>query len=334
MFRALREHWPQARICALVNSYNVDVLKGNPDIDEVYAYTKAKHREPGKSVLGVYWHRLGLIRTLRRKRFDYAILAGAGFLPRALRLARMIRPRHIIGFIEGDGQAARQIDIGMPYTSLTEPLHEVQDVFRLLTPFGISGMPPQLRVVADPVEAERARSTLAALHGDSIQRTIGVHISARKVSQRWPAESFVRLIRVLYQRHAARFMLFWSPGEESNPLHPGDDAKAKEIITGLSGFPILPYPTQTLGQLIGGLSVCDCIICSDGGAMHIGAGLGKPILCFFGRSDLSRWHPWGVPYVALQPPSQQVTDIGVDEAAQSFDELMDRITAGTENQPA
>ncbi len=36
---------------------------------------------------------LRLMLDLRRQRFDYAIIGGATFLRRALRLARMIRPR-------------------------------------------------------------------------------------------------------------------------------------------------------------------------------------------------------------------------------------------------
>ena len=42
---ALRKRHPKARIEALVNSYNRDVLQGHPALDAVHAYTKGKHRE-------------------------------------------------------------------------------------------------------------------------------------------------------------------------------------------------------------------------------------------------------------------------------------------------
>jgi len=38
VFRALRETFPGARICALVHSGTQDVLEGNPDIDEVLVF--------------------------------------------------------------------------------------------------------------------------------------------------------------------------------------------------------------------------------------------------------------------------------------------------------
>ena len=320
VFRALREHYPTAHICALVNSYNQPVLENNPDIDAVFAYTKAKHRPKGKSIIGVYLDRIRLLLRLRRMRFDYVILAAPGYLPRALKLARIIQPKHIVGFTQPN--TSHGIDMGVAYTS-PRAMHEVEDVFRLLVPLGIEQTPPLTRVVADPAEIVSVHAILNAQQWRPAP-LIGIHISARKPSQRWPAASFVELITSLHSQYNATFLLFWSPGDAANPLHPGDDAKAQEILGALPEVPILGYPTHQLGQLIAALSVCDSVICSDGGAMHLAAGLGKPILCFFGKSDRNRWHPWGVPYVLVQPTSMDVTDISVADALANFAVLLQK----------
>jgi len=324
LIHALREHFPKARVCVLVNSYNRPVVENNPDIDTVYAYMKTKHREPGQSVLGVIWKRLQLMRELRRQRFDYAIIAGAHFLPRALGLARAIKPKHLIGFTEPGKRGVEHIDTGVPYT-LPQPLHEAQDIFRLLAPLGIHDEPPAMRVFPSTTVLAQAQQALREkrLVTDNV---IGVHISARKPLNRWPAENFADLIRRLHQAHGAGFMLFWSPGSASNPRHPGDDEKAQQIMDAVKDIPVLAYPTDSLDQLIAGLSLCRAVVCSDGGAMHIAAALGKPILCFFGKSDKTRWYPWKAPHVLLQPPSLNVADIGVDEAARAFDHLLARPT--------
>jgi len=324
LFRALRERFPAARICALVNSYNAPVLQGNPDIDEVFSYTKAKHRPVGQSVPGVYFNRIKMLARLRAMRFDYAILAAPGFQERSLLLARMIRPRHILGFTEIKNPASRHVDIGVPFV-FTPHLHEAEDVFRLLQPLGISGTPTAASVYPEKFETARACFQLGKI-GVGAKLTIGIHISARKSSQRWPAESFAQLVRLLHEQLDARFMLFWSPGDENNPLHPGDDGKAAEMMSVLGDVPILAYPTHRLEELIAGLSLCDAVVCSDGGAMHLAAGLGKPILCFFGQSDAMRWHPWGVPYVLLQPESREVKDVSVTEALAGFGELMEKLS--------
>jgi ADP-heptose:LPS heptosyltransferase len=90
---------------------------------------------------------------------------------------------------------------------------------------------------------------------------------------------------------------------------------------------VIPRPTQTLPELIAALTECDALICADGGAMHLGAGLGLPIVCLFGNSGATRWHPWGVPYRLLQKPSFDVADIGVDEVVTAFNALKAGIPA-------
>lgn len=322
LLRTLREHFPSARICALVNSYNRPVLENNPDVDEIFSYTKAKHRGRRQGLLGVYIDRIRLISRLRRERFDYAILAAPGYQGRTLSLARLIRPRQIVGFVNVEKQ---RDSLALPL--LYPPangLHEVEDVFRLLGPLGmVPGVPPAVVVYPDVVEAGWAQERLASFkEGPGL--VLGVHISARKPSQRWPVEHFVEMMQTLHAQFDARFMLFWSPGDEQNPRHPGDDRKARQIMVALGHIPVLAYSTRRLPELIAGLSQCDAVICSDGGAMHLAAGLGKPILCFFGQSDAARWHPWGVPYELLQPESRDVKDIGVAEAMEGFGRLMEK----------
>lgn len=321
VFQALRAHFPQALICALANSYNLPVLANNGDIDQVFAYTKAKHRPPGKSVLSVYLDRLRLMLRLRRMGFDYVVLAGPGLQERSLLFARAIGAKHIVGFTDEEKSGSRFVDMGMAYRPVPPAVHEVEDTFRLLSVLDIAGPPPSLRVNASPARQTEARERLRQ-HGHSeSHKVIGVHISARKPSQRWPSAHFAELIARLRREQSATVLLFWSPGDASNPLHPGDDAKAREIMEMVADPAVIPWPTQELGELIAGLSVCDCVICSDGGAMHIAAGLNKPILCFFGKSEAHRWHPWGVPYALLQKESLEVSDISVDEAWTAFQTL-------------
>lgn len=329
LIRALRQHFPHARIDALTNSYNLPVLENNPDINGLYSYTKAKHRPARVSLLQVYWQRIVLLRRLRRAHIDYVILAAPGFLPRALRLARSVKPRHIIGFTEPHKPNVAAIDVAIPYV-LPRPLHEAEDIFRLLAPLDIHDHPPMACIRPDPTAINAARQRLLAQTwsgGDvGLCVPLGIHISARKPSNRWPTSHFITLIRELYQLYHAPFMLFWSPGAADNPLHPGDDAKAQEILAALPEIPILAYPTTHLTQLIAGLSLCHAVICSDGGAMHIAAALAKPIVCFFGDSDAIRWHPWGVAYELLQPPTRNAQDVSVAMALAAYAHLLAKVS--------
>lgn len=298
LISALRQRFPQAWIGVLANSYNAPVLAGNADIDEVFAYTKGKHLASGQGRLGALWQRLRLVMRLRRQCIDDVILPG-GAQASATRFAGWVAPGRVIA--------------APLHESTTEDRtsHEVERCFSLLAGYGIAGTPPACLIVADPLTAQGVAARLPS--GLAGRRLVALQLSARKPKQRWPVESFAALAKTLHAESDCGFLVFWSPGAADDPLHPGDDAKADELVAQTRGLPLAAVATHELGELIAGLSLCESVICSDGGAMHIAAGLGKPIVCLFGNSDATRWRPWHVPHVLLQPASRDVADISVEE---------------------
>jgi ADP-heptose:LPS heptosyltransferase len=315
----LRKHYPEAEIDILVNSYNYQAVEHNPDLNHVYVYTKGKHREPGQSLLGVYWQRLKLTITLLYKQYDLAILASGTFSRQALKLAKSVKPKQILS-LTPNGENIAGVTLAVPEP--TGNLHEVEKTLAVLQALNITPETRPLTLHPDPHEQAVLRAQLYEQPWHQPVPTIGVHISSRKPSQRWPENHFSELIQQLYQQHQVQILLFWAPGDENNPLHPGDDQKAERILAQLHGLPILPMPTTTLRQLIAGVSLCDQFICSDGGAMHIAAGLGKPMVCFFGDSSAEQWYPWGVPHVLLQPASRNVANISVEEAVDAYQQVL------------
>jgi heptosyltransferase III len=302
LIRALRAQLPKAYLAALVTEYNAAVLAGDPDLDCVYAYTKAKHRRAGESIPQLYLRRLVLLKKLRAERFDYVLLPG-GAQPSAVRTARWLGAKNLL---LRDGR-----------DTVAGP-HEVEQCCHLLSRIGLRYETPPVRMQSPSKEASEIAARVQARWNGSRGPVIGIHISARKVSQRWPAERFAELARRL---HPARIVLLWAPGTDDNPLHPGDDRKAEAVSRAASEVPMLPVPTERLEELIAALAQCDSVICSDGGAMHVAAALGKPIVCLFGNSSAERWHPWGVRYELLQAPSRDVRDISVDDVVAAHQRL-------------
>ena len=322
LFARLRAAFPEAWIGALVTRYNAEVLHAHPDLDAVFTYQKLKHRVAGESAPGLLFERLCQLWRLRRMGLDLAILAAEGRQDSARRMARAAGARRIVSLDQ------------LPPAA--DGLHECERVDRVLGLLGLpalpEGPPPAPHIVPRPELVESLRARIPALQGAhganganggrGARSVIGLHLSARKPSQRWPVESFAALVRQLHaadpQRH---FLVFWAPGAGDNPLHPGDDDKAAQLIAACASLPVTACPTRTLAELIAGLSLVDALVCSDGGHMHLAAALGKPMVCLFGRSEAARWHPWGVPYRLLQPQSLDVAALDVDEVAQAFGEL-------------
>lgn len=304
LLRSLRSQLPESQIEVLVTSYNKAVLECAEGVDAIHFYTKAKHRTAQDgSLVSLLWNRLKTVIALRRTKFDYVLLPG-GHSASAERFARWIRGKKTIG-TAGLDQA------GYP--------HEVQQSCRLLLQLGLQFETPEPVIVPNPVEVDLLKTNLEI--APEVQ-LVALHISARKPSQRWSAEQFLALARMIAKDRHVSFMLFWSPGSCDNPLHPGDDEKAAAILAGGADLPIIPVPTQELEKLIAALSLCNAMICADGGAMHLAAGLGKPIVCLFGQSNAERWHPWGVPYKLLQAASLEVKDITVDEVFEAYKALV------------
>ncbi len=316
LISALRTKFPRAWIGVLANSYNAPILEGNPDVNEVFAYRKAKHGEISR--MGVIAERIRIATNLRRQHIDYILIATPTFQRRVIRFARWCGAKVIAGFA-GERDPRGRLDIVVPIAQ--SEISEVEDVFRIGAPLGIEGPPPPLKVVPNPEEVARAMTAVAATRRES-GVLIGVHVSARKPSQRWSEERYVAAMQALAERHQASFVLLWAPGAEDNPTHPGDDGKARRLLEAVRDLNVVAWPTETLRQLVGGIAACDFMLMSDGGAMHVAAALGKPMVCMFGKSDAMRWRPWGVAHELLQAPSQVVSDIAIEEVVAAFDRMM------------
>lgn len=314
----LRQRYPHAHIAALVNSYNAPVLKNNPDLDEVFAYTKAKHLEAGQSRIGAWLAQWRLMRQLRARHFDLAIVATPAPTASWLRLAGAVRARHTLAAVVGNQAAPREVDLPVTVDGSFAGRHAAEQTALLLRPLGIVAPPPAATVRANPAGVALAESTWR-----SVQRPrIGLHISARKARQRWPQERWPALMRALRERCDCAFALFWSPGAEADPRHPGDNGTATAIMAAAADLPLTAMPTSVLETLIAGLATVDLLVCSDGGAMHLAAALGKPIVCFFGNSDPVLWRPWQVPNRVLRPPSENVADLDVGAVVAAVFDLL------------
>lgn len=314
VFGALRARFPEASIEALVNSYNAPVLAGHPHVDRVHVYTKRKHRAAGAGSVGEFARVVRQWFALRERRYDHVLVAAPGFHGGQVRLARTLGARHVAAFVPAAGRIA---GVDFPVACDAPRRHHVEETFRIVRALGVEGAPPPLRVGIEAGHSSRPAAT----------PLVGLHVSARKPCNRWQEARYTQFMRALHDRAGVRFRLFWSPGGGDDPRHPGDDGKAERIAAAARGLPLEPCATRTLRDLGQGIAPCDAFVCSDGGAMHLAAALGKPILCFFGDSPASQWHPWGVPYRLLQPASLDARDITVDSALEAFERLVTQLRA-------
>ena len=321
LLRAIRARYPDGYLAVLVSSYNVDVLAGNPDVDDIFVFLKRQQKSHGHGLLSTLWQRWRLHRLLRRMKFDFIVLANGGW-----RYAKTLGGKKTIGFRERDNADNQQPDVVVPLIN-SMALHEVEKLAALGQAIDVPNSTGPLKIYPDSEALSRQSNRLAKLGFDPARPTIGFHISSRRPQQRWPEAAFIECIRKLSNGNPKQqFLLFWSPGDEHDPMHPGDDAKAARIQAACADIPLFPCPTTQVKELIAAMSLADKVVCSDGGALHVAAALNKPIVCFFGDSIAAEWHPWGVPYKLLQPASKKVAEIDVNEVLGAINQLAEDAT--------
>lgn len=316
---ALRERYPDAEIAALVNSYNAEVLRGNPNLDHVFVYQKLKHAGGLASRFKAVAERLKLIARLRRWKPDVSILAKASYERHGLNFARQIGAKNIVGYIPDDLSQAKGLpDIQLP-TPAIAALHEVEAVNQLLAPLGINDALGPLQVFPDTNAMTQLKHELP-----TAAKRIALHISAREPERRWGVDNFIALTKhILDTQPATQILLFWSPGKPDDPHHPGDDEAAEQLIKAVANDRLLPMPTQNLTELIAALSLCDLFIGTDGGALHLVVGLNKPCVALFENlpQKLNHWYPWRVPNRVVYGTRANVASIDLEQVAAALDVL-------------
>jgi len=280
---ALRAQLPRAWLGALVTTYNAEVLSGNAALDAVFVYEKLKHRTG--SLFAHLRRRAAQAAELRREALDAVLVPAPS--PQALRIARSLKPRRVLAgpLHARPGQ------------------HEVERAFELGRALGLRGAPGPLQVFPDPAKVQELARRVGA------GPLTAVHISARRPAQRWPLERYAELIRELSKE--GKVMLLWAPGPPDDPRHPGDDESAGKIMRAAGNAAAVPVATPDLKTLIAALSLAARVVCPDGGAMHLAAALGKPVVALFGDSPPQRWRPWGVPHRVVRPESRDLAGLGL-----------------------
>lgn len=310
-FAALRSHFPNAEIAALVNSYNAEVLGGNKNIDHLFVYQKLKHAAGLLNRLRALVLRLKLIAKMRRWQPDITILAKSSYDRHGLNFARQIGAKNVIGFAPSHHTNIKKLPDIQLQTPEADSLHEVEAVNQLLMPIGINDALGPLQVFPNPKVVEALRAQLP-----TASQRIAMHISAREAERRWGTDNFIALAKhILETQPRTQILLFWSPGKADDPHHPGDDETAKQVIRAVKSSRLVPMSTRGLAELIAGLSLCELFIGTDGGAMHLAAALHRKVIAMFENTSfkLNHWYPWQVPNLVLHGDGPEVASIELSQ---------------------
>jgi ADP-heptose:LPS heptosyltransferase len=144
------------------------------------------------------------------------------------------------------------------------------------------------KVFVDRYELEWAESWLKQ-HNHSNRPLLGIHPGGYYETQRWPAEHYATLLKMLSNK-SKKIILFGGPA----------DKNLVDEITSLSGEDPLIFVSPDLRKTMAVMSMLKLLVCNNSGPLHIASALKLPTVSFMGPTNKVRWSPIGKQHTVLQ----------------------------------
>jgi heptosyltransferase I len=282
---ALRRAYPNAWLAWMVEKTGANLLRGNPDIDELITIDTRAWRANWWVGLRHAWY---VTRHLRSANFDLCI-DFQGLLKSAL-FAYLSGAPQRLGFAR---QRCRE-PLSALLTNLHGPSHNpdvhiVEQLVELLQPLGIKTGERRFTIPVSEAEVHFAARVWRELGFASGVPVVVLNPGAAWETKRWGEANFARLNDALIRRYQVKTLLAWGPGEE--PL-------VQRVARATSYTPAIA-PATTLLQLAALLSHCAVCVSGDTGPLHLAAAMGTPTVALFGPSNPQRNGPYGPGHVVL-----------------------------------
>ena len=274
VIRALRDAFPASSLTMVVNQGTEEVLKGNPDVNEVLVVER-----------GGLSDQVRFLRALRARGFDAVIDLTDG--DRSAVLTRATGAPIRVGF--NDEHYWR----GLMYTSVArgdfEHMHRIDRNLEAVRAVGVQ--PKKTSLVLnlsqeDEAEAMRVLQTmgLGGAGAPQAQRMVMFQPGARYWFKAWPAERFAELADRLTEHLGCTVLIGGTVGERE---------LAQEIKRRARSSPAVLAGQTALMPYAAILQKCALLIGNDNGPMHMASALNVPMVALFGPSNPAMWGPRG-----------------------------------------
>jgi len=312
---ALHEWRPDLRLSVLVEPRFAAVFEGNPAVSEVIASQEF----------------IETARELRRRRFSAAYNQHGG--PRSALLTAASGARARVGW--------KGFQFSFLYSVLVPDAREfygtpvVHAVEHRLSQFYATGLPrgpiPRAQLFPQPDAIESVARCLEEKGIAAGTAYAVLQPGARLEGMRWPVEKFAAVANWLREKHGIASVV---------NLGPGDAEIWDAVHRGMAGCVMLPKPLD-VRELIALIAGARIFIGNDSGPVHIAAATRRPVVAIYGPTNPAQWHPWQMPYRALdtgavfnpqrgdksmaESEPRGIDTIEVGEAVNACDELLNSV---------
>ena len=255
--RALRRHWPAARITVTTSPAAAELLRLARCADEVLAVGRLRMTEL-TSPRALYGGGRAL-RALRRGQFDLGIELKRD--AESALLLQLAQPRERVraGVLERVSQALTK----------NAPRHLAHEYLQRLEPLGVRPVEANPRLATDRAADERFEQLLIK-HGVPFGALlVGIHPGSSPRAQRWPVELFVSMATRLIHNFGAQVLVFAGPNERG---------LARKVAAALPAKRAIAIQSPQMPDFVSALARLSLCVANHGGPAHIAAAAGAPVV--------------------------------------------------------
>jgi len=277
---ALRKKYPKNQIDIVVNSYNYDAIHKNPFIDKIYCYTKPKHKKNFTDKLKAGLGKLKILWQIKKENYDAVVIFRSGYSKSAELFSNITNAKYKVGVKNPNGKDNFNLHI-----KTNANKHEVEFCFDCLGEFGVEYKGEKTFYFID----EKLKTKY-----QNYKDYLLFHISSRVKENRYSKEKFKNIIDSL---NTNKILISAEPIDFKSAVWLENNTKAKFI------------KTTSLKDLAGVIANVKLFVTLDGGAMHLAPAVGTKTISISGKTNMSKWYPWGYKDLVIQDKSKIAENI-------------------------
>jgi ADP-heptose:LPS heptosyltransferase len=278
----IKEHYPKAELHVVTSPVGCEVLRMAGCVDKAWAY-------PLGPPSPKWWEHWGLLRVLRRERFEAAFnFSGAD---RSVLVTAVLGAQHGVA-CEGTRRHFWQrwfIRDWVPRRVFPPPVYEARR--QMLAWCGFDLKPARFDLCPPAEDCAWARETIpvGAVH---------LSLSASFALKEWPLRNSVELARRLFAEAPDRKLVV------SAAPNPREQARLEKFRREVTDARLLAIPgSLSVTRLAAVLERCAAHVGPDSGVLHLAAALNVPTVAIFRRyPDMAVWLPQGTRHAHLDAP--------------------------------
>ena len=315
--RWIKEQYPDAKLHWIVTPSMVELLDGNPYVDEIIPWERDEYEAHSKKLhIPTMWRMWWELKAkLEPYKFDVAVDVQGRLITGLVLLASSAPIRLGLGGTKElnwlftnykskpstDHVIKRYVEVAQllkeavaKQADLDTPLKTADNVLEPETLNNVSAkkmyhmdfhVPSKLHTWAE--ELWETIDNHNSLNRGEVEKPlrVGLVLGTSWATKEWPQEKWYSLIKSLQYR--ANFVCLGGP-KESTQYKPLMDSLAAEGIDQIMLNMLGKTTLQEVGALI---ESCDVVVTADTGSLHIALALDKPVVALFGPTDPKLWGP-------------------------------------------